>query len=95
MPYDPDYIFHNINCFVKYEDSILFKLDGMNFQVNFNDLTKLIIFWNSKKFCFFKSFNEFSTLLDLKNVTNMNPDSDELKKIKQANILLSELSLTI
>ena len=94
-PYDPDYIFHNIKRFVKYEDSILFKLDGMNFQVNFNDHSKLIIFWNLKKFCFFKSFNEFSTLLDLKKVTSMNPDSDEHKKIKQANVLLSELSLAI
>ncbi|KAK8840101.1 hypothetical protein M9Y10_031038 [Tritrichomonas musculus] len=93
--FNPSVLLHNIKCFVKNDDSILFELDDMNFQVNFNDNVKLIIFWNDKKLCFFKAIREKCALLDLKNATSTNLNSDELVKFKNAKILLSDLAITI
>lgn len=93
--YEPGVLLHNITCFVKNDDSILFKLDDTNLQVNFNDRMKLIIFWNTKKMCFFKSIKEKCNLLDVKSVAALNSNSEELKKFKNAKILLSNIALTI
>ena len=93
--YDPKVYLHNITSFIKNEDSILFQLDDMNFQINFDDNVKMIILWNDKKLCFFRSFKEKCTLLDWNNVASMNSNSDELKKFKLAKVLLSNLSLTM
>ncbi|KAK8898134.1 hypothetical protein M9Y10_000405 [Tritrichomonas musculus] len=95
VQYESVALLHNISCFVKNDDSILFKLDDKNLQVNFSDHMKLIIFWNTKKMCFFRSVKEKCSLLDLKYVASMNSNSDELKKFKNAKILLSDLALTI
>ena len=93
--YEPSTPLHFVRCFVKNDDCVLFKFNDKNLQVNFNDHMKLIIFWNTKKMCFFRSIKEKSVLLDLKSVASMNSNSEELKKFKNAKILLSNLALTI
>ena len=85
----------NVKCYVKNDDSILFKLNDKNIQVNFKDYQKLIIFWNAKKMCFFKNINEKCNLLDIKFVASMNSNSDELRKFKKSKELLSNLAITI
>ena len=93
--FDPSVPLYNIKYFVKNEDTILFKLNDKNIQVNFNDYQKMIIFWNTKKMCFFRNIKEKCNLLDLKYVASMNPNCDEVKRLKKSKELLSNLALTI
>ena len=93
--YDSNMTLHNVNCYVKNDDVILFKLNDKNIQVNFNDYKKLIIFWNTKKMCFFRNFKEKCNLLDMKYVASMNSNCDEVKKYKKSKELLSNLAITI
>ena len=93
--FDPSVPLYNIKYFVKNDDSILFKLNDKNIQVNFKDYQKMIIFWDTKKMCFFRNIKEKCNLLDLKYVASMNPNSDEVKKLKKSKELLSNLALTI
>ena len=93
--YDSDVPLHNVNCFLKNDDSILFKLNDKNIQINFNDYQKMIIFWNTKKMCFFRNFKEKCNLIDMNTVASMNLNSDELKRYKKSKEMLSNLAITI
>lgn len=86
---------HHVKYFVKKSESILFKLNDKNIQVNFNDRKKLIIFWNTKKMCIVRLLKEKCNLLDLKDVVNMNSNCEEYKKYKYAKEMLSALALKI
>lgn len=83
---------HFISRFTKMDDLILFKFNNKNVQANFKDSKKLIIFWNTKKMCFFKDIKEKSRLLDPADVTRMNANSDELRKYKRAKEMLNTLA---
>ncbi|KAK8847184.1 hypothetical protein M9Y10_019767 [Tritrichomonas musculus] len=89
---DPSVPLYHVKHFLKKDDSILFRLNDKNIQVNFSDHQKLIIFYNTKKMCLVRSLKEKCALLDLKNVITMNPNSEELKKYKTAKELISTLS---
>ena len=83
---------HFVSRFTKMDDLILFKFNNKNVQANFKDSKKLIIFWNTKKMCFFKDIKEKSRLLDPSDVTRMNANSDELRKYKRAKEMLNTLA---
>lgn len=85
----------NVKYFLCKNDSFLFKFSDRNIQVNFSDHTKMIIFANNKKVCFLRSMTDKCCLLDLNEVANMNADSDERQKFKNAKLLLNDLSKKI
>lgn len=87
--YDPLETLNNVKCFVKKDDSILFKLSNKNIQVNFSDFKKLLIFWNTKKMCIFRVIKEKCCLMNLNEVCNMEANCDEIDKFKKAKNMLS------
>ena len=93
--YDPTVPLLNVNCYVKNEESILFKLSNNNIQVNFSDYKKLIIFWKTKKMCFLRNFREKCNLQDINEESGMKLNSDELKKYKISKEMLLDLTITI
>lgn len=93
--YDSSSPLCHVKYFVKKNDSILFKMNDKNIQVNFNDNKKLLIFWNIKKMCLVKLLKEKCNLLDLKDVVAMNYNREEYKKYKDAKELLYLLSQKI
>ena len=93
--YDPNVPLHYVKYYVSKDNSILFKLNDKNIQVNFNDHKKLIIFWSTKKMCLVRCMKDKCKLLDLKEVAKMNTNCDELKKFKNAKTMLSILAKKI
>ncbi|KAK8880876.1 hypothetical protein M9Y10_003574 [Tritrichomonas musculus] len=90
--YDSSVQLHHVKHFLKRDDSILFKLNDKNVQVNFNDHKKLIIFWKINKMCIVRVLKEKCCLLDLSDVIGMNSNCDEFKKYKNAREMLAYLS---
>lgn len=87
--YNPLY---NVKYFVKKNDAILFQMSTKDIQVDFIDQRKLIIFWNIKKMCLFKGVDEKFNLINLKDMTAMDPNCEENIKYKVAKELLMSLS---
>ncbi|KAK8849326.1 hypothetical protein M9Y10_018698 [Tritrichomonas musculus] len=79
----------NVKSFSRNDSSFLFKFNNKNIQVNFGDYKKLLIFWNTKKICFFRVIKEKCQLMDLNDVANMNSNCEEIEKFKKAKELLS------
>lgn len=88
----PSVALFNVKFFMVRNDSFLFKFCDKNTQVNFGDHTKMIIFQNTKKICYLRSMTDRCSLLDLKDVASMSPDTDERQKFKLAKVMLNDLT---
>lgn len=81
--------------YIKYykivDDTIIFRFNDKNVQVNFNDHKKLFIFWDTKQMCLVRNIKDKCALLNLNDVVNMNPKTDEYKKLIAAKNLMSQL----
>lgn len=82
----------HVKYVVTRDDSFLFKLSDKNVQVNFNDHTKMIIFWNTRKATFVRSLTDKCCLLDLSDIANMKENSDERQKFKKAKLMIADLA---
>ena len=80
--FDPNVPLPHVKFFLSKNDSFLFKLSDRNIQVNFNDHSKMIIFWLTKKVCFFRAMNDKCQLIDLNEIINMNANTDEKQKYR-------------
>ena len=89
--FDPSLPLYNVKYFVKKGESVLFKFNDKNIQVNFIDNKKMIIFMNLNKMCIFSDINEKCNLLDTKIVSGMNPNSDIRRKFVTAKEMLDLL----
>ncbi|KAK8895079.1 hypothetical protein M9Y10_023521 [Tritrichomonas musculus] len=83
---------HHVKYWMRNDDATLFRMEDRNIQVNFNDRTKLLIFWNTKKMIMIHSIKETGKLLTLNDVNNMNPMRDEKKRFNVAKVMLAEMS---
>ena len=72
--------------------STLFRMDDRNIQVNFNDRTKLIIFWNTKQMMMVHNIKESGQVIAISDVTNQSPSSEERKRFTVAKAMLAEMS---
>ena len=86
---------HHVTYFVKKDDSVLFKMNNKNVQVNFSDGNKLIIFSNTRKLCLFKNIRDKSTLFNQADVLRMDYNSVEIITYKKAKEMLNELDRKI
>ncbi|OHT06860.1 CAMK family protein kinase [Tritrichomonas foetus] len=82
----------HVKYWMRNNDATLFRMDDRNIQVNFNDRTKVVIFWNSKKMIMIHSIKETGKLLPLNDVNNMSPLSEERKRFSVAKAMLAEMS---
>ena len=90
--YDQSEPMHHVKYWMRNDDATLFRMEDRNIQVNFNDHTKLLIFWNTKKMIMIHSIKETGKLLSLNDVNNMNPMREEKKRFNVAKVMLAEMS---
>ncbi|KAK8843147.1 hypothetical protein M9Y10_025343 [Tritrichomonas musculus] len=89
--YDPGIPLHHVKLYVAKNDSILFKLNNRNIQMNCSDHKKLIVFCNSKKMCLVNYLKERCCLLNISDVAK-NRYSEEYQKLKESKELVSSFS---
>lgn len=66
--YDPKIPLYHVKYFVMKNDSILFKLNNRNIQMNCSDHKKLIVFYSSRKMCLVNYLKERCCLLNISDV---------------------------
>lgn len=82
----------HVKYWMRNDEAALFRLDDKNIQVNFNDRTKLVIFWNSRKLLIVHSIKESGKLIPISQVCAMPSDSNERKRYRVAKTMLAALS---
>lgn len=93
--FDSSIPLHNVKYFVKKDNSVLFKFNDKDIQVNFGDNKKLIIFWEMKKMAIFTDIKEKCQLIDLNNISQMNPNCDIRVRFHNAKEMLNLLARKI
>lgn len=94
LNYDPRIPLYHVKYFVVKNDSILFKLNNKNIQMNCSDHKKLIIFYNSKKMCLVNYLKERCALLNINDVAK-NRNCEEYIKLKESKELVHSISQQI
>ncbi|OHT14614.1 CAMK family protein kinase [Tritrichomonas foetus] len=82
----------HVKYWIRNEEAALFRLDDKNIQVNFNDRTKLVIFWNSRKMMIVQSIKDAGRPIPIAQVCAMPSSSDERKRYRVAKSMLAALS---
>ncbi|OHT04096.1 CAMK family protein kinase [Tritrichomonas foetus] len=83
----------HVKYWMRNDDATLFRMDDRNIQVNFNDRTKLVIFWNNKKMMMVHSIKEAGKLVALTHVNSQQPNSEERKRYNVARSMLAAMSV--
>ena len=91
--YNPNSTLRHVKYWMRNDEATLFRMDDRNIQVNFNDRTKLVIFWNNKKMMMVHSIKEPGKLLPLTYVNSQQPNSDERKRYNVARSMLAAMSV--
>lgn len=82
----------HVKYWMRNDDATLFRMDDRNIQVNFNDRTKLVIFWTTKKMMMVHSIKEQGKLVALTHVNSQQPNSEEKKRYNMARSMLAAMS---
>ncbi|KAK8882465.1 hypothetical protein M9Y10_045107 [Tritrichomonas musculus] len=82
----------HVKYWIRNDEAALFRLDDKNIQVNFNDRTKLVIFWNSRKILIVHSIKQAGKLIPISQVCAMSSNTDERKRYRVAKTMLAALS---
>lgn len=82
----------HVKYWMRNDQATLFRMDDRNIQVNFNDRTKLIIFWNTKQMMMVHNIKEIGQVIAISDVTNQSPMSEERKRFAVAKAMLAEMS---
>jgi polo-like kinase 1 len=83
---------HHVKYWMRNDDATLFRMDDRNIQVNFQDRSKVLIFWATKQMTMVRNIREPGTLLALADLTGAGPLKEELKKFNIAKTMLAEMS---
>ena len=82
----------HVKYWMRNDQATLFRMDDRNIQVNFNDRTKLIIFWNNKKLMLVHNIKDTGRVLSINDVTAQSPLAEERKRFTVAKAMLAEMS---
>ncbi|KAH0794112.1 CAMK family protein kinase [Histomonas meleagridis] len=91
-PFDRFVPMRHVKYWMRNEEATLFRMDNRNIQVNFNDRTKLIIFWSTKKMIMVHSIKETARLKSLAEISSKPPYDEERKRFHFAKQMLTEMS---
>lgn len=89
--YDSSIPLHHVKSFLNKNNTILFKFNDRNIQVNFNDHKKLFFFTNTKQMALVRTIKEKCSLMSVNEVIKMNSSNDERKRYMVAKEMLDEL----
>ncbi|OHT15140.1 CAMK family protein kinase [Tritrichomonas foetus] len=83
---------HHVKYWSRNDDATLFRMDDRNIQVNFNDRTKMIIFWQSKKLFTVTTIKESGRLIPLEDLTKVKGLDDQRRRFMTAKAIIAQMS---
>lgn len=82
----------HVKYWIRNDEATLFRMEDRDIQVNFNDRTKIVIFWSTKKLMLVHSIKESGMLIGLTELANGVSHAEEKKRFSVAKQLLAEMS---
>jgi polo-like kinase 1 len=82
----------HVKYWMRSDEATLFRMDDRTIQVNFNDRTKVVIFWNTKMMTMVRNIRETGRLHALSDVTGQAHLSEERRRFEVAKGMLAEMS---
>ena len=89
---DPNQPLKHVKYWMRNDDATLFRMEDRDIQVNFNDRTKLIIFWGTKKLMMVQSIKELGKLIPISELGPNSSSTEEKKRFIVAKAMLNEMS---
>lgn len=90
--YKPTSTLKHVKYWIRNDEATLFRMEDRDIQVNFNDRTKIVIFWSSKKLMMVHSIKEAGKLIGLTELSDGITYVEEKKRFSVAKQLLAEMS---
>ena len=89
---NPSQPLRHVKYWIRNDDATLFRMEDRDIQVNFNDRTKIVIFWSTKKLMMVHSIKESGRLVSLHDLDSSPVHAEEKKRFSVAKTLLAEMS---
>ena len=82
----------HVKYWMRNDEATLFRLDDRNIQLNFNDRTKMVIFWQGKQLMTVNNIREFGSLIPLDDLTKHQGLEDQKRRFIIAKRMVAEMS---
>ncbi|OHT01688.1 CAMK family protein kinase [Tritrichomonas foetus] len=83
---------HHVKYWMRNDDATLFRMDDRNIQLNFNDRTKMVIFWHTKQMMTVNNIKETGSLIPLDDLAKRHGLEDQKRRFVIAKKMVAEMS---